>query len=1232
LKKSFIIIIVIVSLLLFGNISISPAQDADIKRAEQLRQQLIQLYKQKKFSDAVPIAREVLAIQEKILGKNHPRTVVTLNNLALLYKAMGDYSRAEPLYQRALAICEKTLGPNHHDTATTLNNLAVLYQAMGDYSRAEPLYQRALAICEKTLGPNHHDTAATLNNLALVYQAMGDYSRAKPLYQRALVICEKTLGPNHHDTAAALNNLAKLYKAMGDYSSAEPLYQRALAIFEKTLGPDNPNTATSLNNLAMLYKAMGDYSKAEPLYQRALAIFEKTLGLDNPNTAAALNNLAELYQAMGDYSSAEPLYQKALTIREKALGNGHPDTAQSLNNLAELYRVMGDYSSAEPFYQKALANFKKALGPKHSDTAGTLNNLAMLYKAMGDYSSAEPLYQKALAIQENALGPDHPLTATSLNNLAVLYQAMGDYSSAEPLFKRALAIREKALGPDHPSTASSLNNLALLYEAMGDYPSAEPLSQRALAIQEKALGPDHPSTTTSLNNLATLYYSMGDYIRAEPLLQRALAISEKTLGKDHPDTATKIHNLAGLYQAMGDYPSAEPLSQRALAIREKALGKDHPDTAQSLNNLAELYRAMGDYSKAKPLFQRSLAIREKALGPDHPDTANTLNNLAVLMATNGNYASAYKLFIRAQEISTKLIDQVMGFTSENQKMKFLATQRGTLEAAMSLVALHMDDDEKAVRDIMDVWLRRKGVILEAQRRYQEALVYSKDPKTMAIFQELARVRSRLSQMNFAGPGKEGPAEYRRKIAELETTKKELEARLSNLSKTYALNKKIELADSAKVARALPEKTVLIEFARIHTYNFEAKGKEKHWLPPRYISFSVHSGKGKNIKMIDLGNAEKIDMAVAQFKKDMNDSIDKESISFKKASRNLHDLVFEPLKKALGEVKEIYISPDGNLNLIPFEVLQGPDGRFLIEDYTFNYLAAGRDVLRFGEITEKGDKALIIGDPDFDMGTGEKKSVLKRLALIEGKEKHIVKRSSDMRGLYFSRLPGTRKEVEEIQNIIGRNKSEIYTGKMALEEILMNKGAPRILHLATHGFFLNDLDLSALRDDSPGRGINEVSMIPKSAPLKKVKIENPLLRSGIALAGANNTLGSSDMEKNDGIVTAEKILGLRLRGTDMVVLSACDTGVGEVKAGEGVFGLRRAFTQTGAKSLVMSMWSVPDRETKELMVEFYRNIQSGGMNRCQALRQAALKQMEIVKERYGNANPFYWGAFVFAGEP
>jgi CHAT domain-containing protein len=595
-----------------------------------------------------------------------------------------------------------------------------------------------------------------------------------------------------------------------------------------------------------------------------------------------------------------------------------------------------------------------------------------------------------------------------------------------------------------------------------------------------------------------------------------------------------------------------------------------------------------------------------------------------------DFLKAHDLFKRGQIIDSKLIDQVMGFTAEDEKMKFISMKRWNLYAFMSLVGRHLSSNPSARKDAIDVWLKRKGIILEAQKRFQEALLYSDDPEAVKTFQELAEVRASLSKLAFGDPGKEGLEAHKKRIVDLEK-KEKLEAKLSQLSHAFAIQKKITKADSEMVAKVLPGNTALLEFARVEMFNFKGKGKEKKWLPPHYMAFVLHAGKGDRVGMLDLGNALNIDRAIAGLKKEISVIRDIKEAGVTELLRRIYDLVFVNIKKELGDVREIFVSPDGNLNLIPFEVLQGPDGRFLIEDYTFNYLSAGRDVLRFGEIKEKGDKALLMGDPDFDMGENDRDSTLRKLGSRDVKERRIAKRSIDMRGFYFTRLPGTKEEVEAIYHLLGKRKTDLYTGKEALEKVLKQKGTPSILHLATHGFFLSDLDLIDPVDESVGRGIKEVSMAPKTIE-KRVKIKNPLLRSGFALAGANNVLKSGNTEKSDGIVTAEKILGLRLIGTDIVVLSACDTGLGEVKTGEGVFGLRRTFTQAGAKSLVMSMWSVPDRETKELMIQFYKNILPEKMNRCQALRQAALMEMQIVKERYGHTNPLYWGAFVFMGEP
>ena len=925
-----------------------------------------------------------------------------------------------------------------------------------------------------------------------------------------------------------------------------------------------------------------------------------------------LNQEVTQLKAQGRYAEAIPSAERLYAISEKVLGPEHAVTAASLGSLGQLYNSIGAYDKAEPLYKRDLKIMEKSMGSEHPYTAASLANLAELYKTMGAYAKAEALYKRALKIYEKSMGPEHPNTASFLNDLAVLYNAMGFYDKAEPLYKRSLAIREKVLGPEHPDTASSLNNLAMQYVNMGSYDKAEPLFKRALAIREKALGQEHPHTAQTLSNLGALYNDMDANDKAEPLYRRALAIREKVLGPEHPDTSASLNNLAGLYYAMGAYDKVEPLARRSLSIKEKTLGLEHPDTALALHNLASMYVDMGVYDKAVPLYKRSLAIFEKSMGPEHPYTVGALSSLSICYAAQGRHPDALALMERAQGIERRQIEQILGFASEKDQTQFISNREGNILIYFSLIHQRFLNNQKAIRNALDVWLARKGILLEAQKRVKDVLAGEDNTKARAIFADLTRARQELAKLVLGGQGKEGPEAYQKRITELTNQKETLEGQLSRLSQAFAQQKKTRIATSSAVASALPKGTVLVDMARIPDYDFKT-GK---WGTSRYLAFVLTPGKSADVSLVDLGDADNIDQKVAAFKKSLGNSNTPPDV-LAKQSNDLYKIIFAPLTSATGDSKQIFLSPDGSLNLIPFEVLQDDQGRYLTETHTFYYVSAGRDIAGYGMIKEKGQKAILMGDPDFNLAAGK---------TAQDKEKKVAL-SRSMKGINFSRLTGTKKEVEAIAAILGSSASLTYTGKAAKESVLTQGKSPRILHLATHGFFLTDQDWSAMVGQQ-SRGVKIVGK-DKAIAKKPTSIENPFLRAGLALAGANNSLAQEGA--TEGILTAEKILGLNLRGTDMVVLSACETGMGDVKNGEGIYGLRRAFTQAGAKSLVMSMWEVPDVETKELMVNFYKNLQSGKINRAEALRQAALKQRQTVKARYGKDNPYYWAAFVFLGE-
>ncbi|MCB1933817.1 MAG: tetratricopeptide repeat protein, partial [Candidatus Accumulibacter sp.] len=904
----------------------------------------------------------------------------------------------------------------------------------------------------------------------------------------------------------------------------------------------------------------------------------------------------ELYRFTGAYAKAEPLYQRALAINEKALGPDHPDTARSLSNFADLYTATGAYAKAEPLYQRALAIHEKALGPDHPYTAVSLNALADLYTVTGAYAKAEPLLERALAINEKALGPDHPGTATSLNDFAALYYGTGAYAKAESLHQRALAIYEKALGPDHPDTATSLNNLADLYTVTGAYAKAEPLLQRTLAIREQALGLDHPDTARSLNNLGALYSTTGVYAKAEPLLQRALAIHEKALGPDHPDTAGSLNTLAVFYETIGVPGKAEPLYQRALEITEKALGPDHPSTAASLNNLAALYYAAGVPGKAEPLYQRALAIREEVLGPDHPDTATSLNNLADLYHDTGRNTKAEPLIERAQRIEEGNTARFLLSGSETRKRAYIEQRVGYTNANISFSLAVADPRAKALG--LTSVLQQKGRVLDAMSDSIARLRQSVAREDRERFEQLAEVAQQFSTLTFRGLGNLPVDAYRQRLQALAQQQEQLEAEFSKRS--AAFRQAVTPVTLEGVRQALPADAVLVEWFRYKPFNSKAKGSAR-WGVPRYVAYVLK--RSGDAVAIDLGAAQPIEALISELRDVLSDLT---YTIYKEAAKELSKTLIAPLLPHLAQNERLLLSPDGALNLVPFGALVDEHGEYLVQRFEITYLTSGRDLLRMAVASLARGSAVMIADPAYGQSAGQVVAVDRS---IQPSRSNDLDRS----GLVFKPLAGTVAEAKALQVLLKIDGQHVLTGANATEANLKQLHGPRLLHVATHGFFLTNREVATLVLKPAGPG-HEAFPLPLG--------ENPLLRSGLAMAGANVRHSG---ENDDGILTAAEAAQLDLDGTQLVVLSACDTGVGQVKTGEGVYGLRRALVLAGAQTQVASLWKVDDVASKELMVDYYGRLLAGE-GRSGALR-AAQKAMMTTP---GRQHPYYWAAFVPIG--
>ncbi|HYH96814.1 CHAT domain-containing tetratricopeptide repeat protein [Hyalangium sp.] len=1043
----------------------------------------------------------------------------------------------------------------------------------------------------------------------------GQYSEATPRIEHALGLWETVLAETNRKVADCLDLLGEVYLLRADYARAEPSLVRALKTREATLGENHPDVAQSLNNLARLYKAQGLYARAESLDERALQIREVALSASHPDVAQSLNNLANTYYAQGLYARAEPLYDRALKIQEATLGTNHPSVATTLNNLAFLYHTQGFYARAEPLYEQALRISEAVLGENHPEVATSLSNLAGFYYAQGHYTRAKPLYERALQIREATFGANHPDIAQSLHNLALLYKVQGFYARAEILYERALKIREIAFGTNHSSVVNSLNNLAALYHDQGFYARAEPLFERALKLQEAALGANHPSVAGVVHNLAFLYYSQGLYARAEPLFERALEIWETTLGENHPNVASSLHNLAGLYKAQGLHTRAEPLNERALKIREAALGGNHPSVANSLHTLADLYKAQGLYARAEPLYERALKIREATLSENHPDVTNSLNILALHRLAQQDLDKALPLFQRAFSSSEQhLRQEIFGF-SEKRLVTVLNLLRTKEERLYALARAH-SDDARVLHLALSTALLRKGRSVQEIANTSHIIYRNLDHADRENFERLRALRTQLATLSLAGPGKLSPTDYQQRLKDLADEGDRLEAALARRSEPL---RRLHLSPPPAqliphVTAALPSDGALVEFIAYQDHSLVPD----HSLPPdqrnshlRYLALMLFADG--HIRAVDLGRAEPIDLAALR----LHHSLAGNAASYLPTAQALYRLAFRPLVQYLGKRHRLFLVPDGQLNLVPFAALH--DGRqFLVETFDITYLTSGKDLLPRPQAPPSSRSMMVLADPDFGSSPAvpppepqASPALTERSASLAG---FFSALRSDGPDIPWAPLPGTRQEAKVIHQLFPQ--AQLLLGADATKQALLKLSTPGLLHIATHGFFLEETP--RLSDGRAVGYIGAVAADPVTRPA------DPLLRSGLVLAGAHPLAASPGSPlSEDSLVTALELAGLNLWGTQLVVLSACDTGRGDVKLGDGVYGLRRAFLVAGAETVVTSLWKVNDETTYQLMERYYRYLLAG-LGRTSALREA-MREM-----RRKQLHPHFWAAFTALG--
>jgi CHAT domain-containing protein/Tfp pilus assembly protein PilF len=821
------------------------------------------------------------------------------------------------------------------------------------------------------------------------------------------------------------------------------------------------------------------------------------------------------------------------------------------------------------------------------------------------YRDAIRTERRSLNIREGILDPEDPAVASSRFALGLYYRNAGDIHEAEEAYLQALATMEKVLGQEHPSVALVLHNLGYLYYYdLHDYTQAQAMYERALAIKEKSLGPEHPLIAATLLNMGLLQWKQKNYPRATVYYQRAREIFEKNDGPESNSVANCIHNLGIIYKESGDYVKGEACYQQALRIWEKTLGKDHPQVAMSMESLGILHRDKGDYETAESFLVRALNIEVEKEGANHPDVANTLVILARLYEAKGDMTRAVEYQSRAAEIEEKNIARNLLLGSERQKLAYFSSMTREANRRISLHVRSAPGDPRARDLALTMVLQRKGRVLDALADTAASLRQELSAQDQTLLDDVNDITARLARLVLAGPEGESTAEHEKMVKALEARREQLEEELNRRSAGFYQTSQPATIDA--VRRLLPEDTALIEFVVYRPSDPRVPFERDTPADPRYVAYVLRN-QGE-VEWRDLGPAKDIDATVEAFRQALGNPQRKDVWQL---AHSVSERVFEPLRGSLSGVRRLLISPDGELNLVPFAALADEHGQYLLERYSFTYLTSGRDLIRLRARPESKNPPTVIADPAF--GGPALVAINDRPSADDSEPGKGVR--IDYSQIFFSPLPGLLEEARALKTLLPQGV--FLTQEQATKAAVMKLRGPAILHIATHGFFLQDEPLTMAENRNADQN-KEVTRLGKLA----VQTENPLLRSGLALAGANQSSNGNA----DGILTALEVATLNLWGTKLVVLSACDSGVGVVKNGEGVYGLRRALVLAGAESQVMSLWAAPDRSTRDLVVNYYKSLMRG-TGRGEALREVQMQMHKSSTRRH----PYYWAGFIQTGE-
>jgi len=735
-------------------------------------------------------------------------------------------------------------------------------------------------------------------------------------------------------------------------------------------------------------------------------------------------------------------------------------------------------------------------------------------------------------------------------------------------------------------------------------------------------------TLTVEQAFGELLRSQGDLDRAFPMLVHGERIMEAALGPNHLQVADALIPIGECYEARRQYADAESVFHKAFEIRQKALGPAHPAVAKTLAYAAGLYRIQGRFADADGLYQRALSGLEKTLGPDHPDTAEATLDLAANYFAWDKPDQAGPLFDRGMDSLRRRLASGAAYMSERDRLDFLSSAPDAYPLYYSFVYAYRERKTELAGKMYDLLLAERGFAASSAAALRAKIFATGDKQALDLFDQLSAKKTRLAAIAAAPQG--DAEEWRRSVSQLQQEANDIEENLTRRSVALKESKAEAGVTWHDVQKALQPGEAAVEYVRFDVDDGKGRTGRDNYAAlvltregaPKLIAvgdavadetpvrdlYNVQSGATRGVKKVETAAAGAAAASVT--------------------APGAYNAFWKPIEPALAGAKRVYVASDGILNQFPIGLFPDGAGSYLMEKYDIRQLNSTKDLLRSAAAAQS-NTAVLMGNPNFDLTEAGQRAALAKIggggaaarpqgpagSAAEATPANLASGAGASDSGKLPPLPGTQTEVEAIAKTFQTAGWQVtmLTGDLALEEALMRQRGPRVLHIATHGFFLS----SQQAQNQAGHGAMHVN--------------DPMLNSGLFFAGADRALSGAGAAAGleDGVLTSAEATQLDLEGSELVVLSACETGRGQQQNGEGVFGLRRALEEAGASAVLMSMWPVPDRETQELMTLFYGKW-LGGADKHDALRQAQFEERAVVRQRYGKDLPFYWGAFVLVG--